>query len=226
MIDFKSKILIKSKNAVGTEIASELSGNICAITRRDFSSETLENNVPVLIDNTTGDMDEASESFILSGKTNARIFVLTSDAEPLISDKNGILFISDRLGTENICVLLRYFLNAGNARKQAEKITSKVLLNMGFQAHLKGYRYLIEIISAVTENPELIYSFTHKLYPMIAEKHNVTPLSVERSVRHSIELTYDSNYPKFKEFFGYPLPKPTNTEFISFCAEKIRMELF
>ncbi|MDE6102711.1 MAG: hypothetical protein K2F73_07030, partial [Ruminococcus sp.] len=78
MIDFKSKMLIKSQNAVGTEIASELSGSICAITRHNFSSEMLENNNAVLIDNTTGDMDEASESLILSGKTDAKIFVLTS----------------------------------------------------------------------------------------------------------------------------------------------------
>lgn len=226
MIDLKSKMLIRSQNAVGAEIASELSGSICAITRRDFSSEMLENNNAVLIDNTAGDMDEAFESLILSGKTDSKIFVLTSYAEPLISDKNGVLFISDKLGIENICVLLRYFLNIGSFRKQTEKAVSRVLLHMGFQANLRGYRYLIEIVSAVVENPELIYSFTHKLYPMIAVKHNVTPLSVERSVRHSIELTYDRNYPKFKEFFSYPLPKPTNTEFISFCAEKIRMELF
>lgn len=220
------KILIRSRNAIGTEIASELSGDICAVTRRDFSAEMLENNNAVLIDNTQNDMEESVETLILSGKTDARIFVLTSDAEPLFSDRNGVLFISDRLGTADICVLLRYFLNAGNFRKQAEKAISGVLLHMGFQANLRGYRYLIEIISAVVENQELIYSFTHELYPMIAEKYDVTPLSVERSVRHSIELTYDRNYQKFKQFFGYPLQKPTNTEFISFCAEKIRMELF
>ncbi|MDE5772664.1 MAG: sporulation initiation factor Spo0A C-terminal domain-containing protein [Ruminococcus sp.] len=226
MTDFKSKMLIRSRNAVGTEIASELSGSICAVTRHDFSSEMLESNNVVLIDNTAGDMDDASESLILSGKTNARIFVLTSDTEPLISDKNGVLFISNRLGTENICVLLRYFLNVENARKQAEKAASQMLLNIGFQAQLRGYRYIIEIIPEVIGNPELVYSFTHILYPMTAAKHNVTPLSVERSIRHSIDLTYDRYYTKFREFFGYALPKPTNTEFISFCAEKIRMELF
>ena len=226
MTDFKSKMFIRSRNAVGTKIASELSGSICAVTRHDFSSEMLEGNNVVLIDNTAGDMNEASESLILSGKTDTRIFVLTGDTEPLISNKNGDLFISNRLGTENICVLLRYFLNVGNARKQAEKAASRVLLHMGFQAHLRGYRYIIEIISTVIENPELVYSFTHKLYLMTAAKHNVTPLSVECSIRHSIDLTYDRYYTKFREFFGYALPKPTNTEFISFCAEKIRMELF
>ncbi len=225
-MDLKTKMFIRSQNAVGTEIASELSGDICAVTRRNLSPEILEKNNAVLIDNTTDDMDEALESFILSGKTSAKIFVLTSDNEPFISDKNGVLFISKSLGTENICGLVRYCLNVGNPRKQAEKAVSKVLLNMGFQANLKGYRYSVESILLIVENPELAYSFNNGLYPMVAERHGVTQLSVERALRTSIELAYDRNYRKFEEFFGYPLQKPTNTEFISFCAEKIRMELF
>ena len=100
-----------------------------------------------------------------------------------------MLFISKSLGTENICELIRYCLNVGNPCKQAEKAASNVLLHMGFQANLKGYRYIIEIISAVIENPELIYSFIQKLYPIVAKKHGVTPISVEQLVRHSIELT-------------------------------------
>lgn len=219
------KILISSRNAVGTEIASELSGDICAVTRRDFSAGMTEKSDAVLIDNTRNDMEESVETFVLSGKNDAKIFVLTDSAEPFVSDKNGVLFISERLGTESICGIIRYCMNSENTQKTIEKSAAKMLLNLGFPANLKGYRYLIETISAVTENRELIYSFNHELYPMIAEKHNVTPLSVERSVRHSIELTYDRNYRKFTEFFGYPLQKPTNTEFISFCAEKIRIEL-
>ncbi|MDE7138396.1 MAG: sporulation initiation factor Spo0A C-terminal domain-containing protein, partial [Ruminococcus sp.] len=66
----------------------------------------------------------------------------------------------------------------------------------------------------------------HELYPIIAEKHNVTSLSVERATRNSIELAYDRNHRKFEELFGYKLLKPTNTEFVAFCAEKIRLELF
>ncbi len=226
MMDLKTKMFIRSQNAVGTEIASELSGDIYAVTRRNFSAEMLEENNAVLIDNTKEDMDEALESLILSGKTGSKIFILTSDAEPLISDKNGVLLISEKLGTENICRLIRYCLDAGNLRKRAEKAVSKVLLYMGFQANLKGYRYSVESILLIAENPELAYSFNNRLYPLVAEKHSVTPLSVERALRTSIESAYDRNYRKFEEFFGYPLQKPVNTEFISFCAEKIRLELF
>lgn len=224
-MDFKSKMFIRSQNAVGTEIASELSGDLYAVTRRNLSVEMLEENNAVLIDNTSDDMDEAFETLILNRKTSAKTFILVNDAEPLISDKNGVLFVSEKLGTDNICELIRYCLDTGNLRKQAEKAVSKILLYMGFQANLKGYRYSVESILLIVENPELTYSFNSRLYPLVAEKHGVTPLSVERALRTSIESAYDRNYRKFEEFFGYPLQKPVNTEFISFCAEKIRLEL-
>lgn len=220
------KMLIGSQNAVGTEIASGLSGTgIYAVTRRNFTPEMLETNNVVLIDNTKEDMDEALESLILSGKTSARIFVLTGDAEPLISDKNGVLFMSEKLGTESICGLVRYCLDVENSRKQAEKAVSKTLLNIGFQANLRGYRYLNDAVLLIIESPDSNYDFNHKIYPVIAKNHGVNPDSVERAVRNAIELTYDRNRRKIEEFFGYAIPKPTNTEFISFCAEKIRLEL-
>lgn len=219
------KMLIKSKNAIGTEIASELSGNICAITRRDFSAEMFEKSNAVLIDNTKNDMDESLETLILSEKNDARIFVLTDRTESLVHNRNGVLFISEKLGTENICELICYCMDTGNTHRIVEKTTAKMLLNLGFQVNFKGYRYLIDAILMISENPELVYKFNNTLYPAISEIHDVTPLSVERSIRHSIELTYDRNYRKFEEFFGYKLQKPTNTEFISFCAEKIRLEL-
>lgn len=225
-MDFKPKMLIGSHSIIGTKIAAELSGTgIYTTTRQNFSAEMLGKNNTVLIDNTAEDMDEAFESLILSSRTTERIFILTSDTEPLISDKNGVLFISEKLGTESICGLIRYCLNVGNSRKQAEKAASKILLHIGFQANLRGYRYLIETIPMIVENPELIYSFNHNLYPAIAGIHGMTPSSVERAVRNSIELAYDRNRRKFEEFFGYSVQKPTNTEFISFCAEKIRIEL-
>ena len=163
-MNLKSKMFIGSQSVVGAKIADRLSeAGIYTVARKEFSAEMLEKNSAVLIDNTADDIDEAMESLILNGSANAKIFVLTSDANPLISDKNGVLFISEKLGTENICVLLGYFFDAENFRRKTEKAASKVLLNMGFQANLKGYRYLIE-------NLELIYSFMHELYPVITEK--------------------------------------------------------
>ncbi len=227
MLNIKTKMFIGSQSVVGAKIADRLSeAGVYTITRKEFSAEMLEKSGAVLIDNTGDDIDEATERLILNGSEKVRTFVLTSDESPLISDKNGVMFISEKLGTENICGLLGYFFDAGNFRRKTEKAASKILMNIGFQVNLKGYRYLIAMILTIVENPELIYSFTHEIYPMIAEKYGVTALSVERATRNSIELAYDRNYQKFEELFGYKLQKPTNTEFVSFCAEKIRLELF
>lgn len=223
----KLKMLIESQNAVGTEIASELSANgIYAVTRHDFSVGMLEKNDAVLIDNTGNDIDESLETSVLSGKMGIKTFILTSDVKPLIYVRNGVLFISQNLGTESIGELIRYCLGVGNPHRQTEKCVSKVLMELGVQTNLKGYRYLTEAVLLNVVNPELSYNFNHGVYPVIAKNHGTTPASVERAVRNSIELAYDRNYRKFEEFFGYPLQKPTNTEFISFCAEKIRLELF
>jgi len=227
MIDFKPKMLIESRNIIGTKIASELSETgIYAVTCQSFSREILRKSNALLIDTTTKDMDEALETLILSEKSCSRIFVLTSETEPMIFEKSGVLFISETLGTESICELIRYCLNNRNTQKQAEKYISKMLLYIGFQPNLRGYRYLIESVLLIVENPELAYNFNQKLYLIIAGMHNVMPLSVERSIRHAIDLAYDRNYQNFKEFFGYSIPKPTNTEFITFCSEKVRIELF
>lgn len=224
-MDFKSKILIKSQNAVGTEIASELSGNLYAVVCRTLTAEKLEESSAVLIDNTSEDMDEYLESLILSGKMGRKTFVLTNDTEPLISDTNGTLFISAKLGTENICRFICHSLNIEAPRKQTEKVVSGLLLSIGFHANLKGYRYIAEAVTLVIENSDFAYCFNKKLYPLIAKKYGVTPENIERAIRTSIEVAYDRNYDKFERFFGYTLQKPTNTEFILFCAEKIRIEL-
>lgn len=226
MIDFKHEIIIESQNIIGTKIAAELAkSGIYAVTRPNVSEKTLEKNAAFIIDNTADNMEESVETLILSGKTGKKVLVLTGEDEPLIVNKNGILFVSEKLGTENICQLAEYCLNAENPRKQAEKAVFGMLVRMGFQTSHKGYRYLNEIIPAVSENPGLIYDFAYKLYRTVAEKYGVTPSSVERSVRHSIETAYYLNRRKFEEFFDCQFQKPTNAEFISFCAEKIRMDL-
>ncbi|MCM1506571.1 MAG: sporulation initiation factor Spo0A C-terminal domain-containing protein [Ruminococcus flavefaciens] len=222
-----SKMLIESKSIIGTKIADRLSEKgIYAVAQPSFSTEEVENNNAILIDNTNGDMSESLETLILSGKSSVDTFVLTNNSEQMISDKNGVLFISQKIDTESICDIIHYCVKGGNLQKQIEKTIAKMLLYMGFQANHKGYRYTVESILLILDNPEFAYGFNYKLYPVIAKKHNVTPLSVERALRTAISSAYDRNYRKFEEFFEYKLQKPTNTEFVSFCTEQVRLKFF
>ncbi|MDE6502265.1 MAG: sporulation initiation factor Spo0A C-terminal domain-containing protein [Ruminococcus sp.] len=225
MIILSNKVLIKSQNVICNKIASELSKNLYAVVRSNLSAETLATNNAVIIDTTTEDMDESLEALILSGNPNVKAFVLTSEEELTIYTKNGVLFISEKLGVTNICNLIRHCLDMENYKKQVEKATAKALLYMGFHAHFRGYRYTIDTVYLVIEHPEYINNFKNNIYPRIAEMYGVSSESVERAIRGSIDTAFDKYMNRFEEFFGNAVYKPPITEFITFCAEKIKLEV-
>ena len=59
---------------------------------------------------------------------------------------------------------ITYFKRKHKCKRKTEKAMSKVLLNMDFQVNLKGYRYLIEMISAIVGNPELTEKIWLRLF--------------------------------------------------------------
>ena len=100
-----------------------------------------------------------------------------------------------------------------------------VIFNMGIPSHSKGYEYLVEAICLVSENPDLIYHITKQLYPQIGEKFSTTANSVERAIRHSIELAWKNDKLQnanrvIRSVVFTPQHKPTNGEFISIVVKK------
>ncbi|MDE5771381.1 MAG: sporulation initiation factor Spo0A C-terminal domain-containing protein [Ruminococcus sp.] len=225
MINFNNKVLIGSQSTMGTKIANELSKfGIYTSTRQSFSEETLRKHNAVLIDNTAEDMDEIIETVVSNPTLNVRTFVLTKETEQSIYDKNGVLFISESLETESICELIRHCVEEVNTHKRLEIAASKMLLYYGVQPNLKGYRYLVESVTMVAENPDFAFDINKMLYPAIAEIHGVKIASVERAIRTAIEAAYArTKAEKFEELFNYSTTKPWNSEFIAVVAEKIRI---
>ncbi|MBP5678577.1 MAG: sporulation transcription factor Spo0A [Bacilli bacterium] len=106
---------------------------------------------------------------------------------------------------------------------------TKVLHELGIPSHMKGYLYLKEGIEKIYENPELAKEITKKLYPMIAKKYHSSTIRVERSIRHAIEVGWNrANWDFTEEVFGYSIDsekaKPTNREYMTTIAEKIKMD--
>lgn len=67
------------------------------------------------------------------------------------------------------------------------------------------------------------------LYPTIAKKYNKTPSSVERAIRHAIEVAWSRGEINIlQEIFGNSISqnkiKPTNSEFIAVLSDKMRLE--
>jgi two-component system response regulator (stage 0 sporulation protein A) len=70
---------------------------------------------------------------------------------------------------------------------------------------------------------------TKLLYPSIAKKYKTTSSSVERAIRHAIEVAWSrGQIDVINDMFGYTISagkgKPTNSEFIALIADKLRIE--
>ena len=109
-----------------------------------------------------------------------------------------------------------------------EHLITKSLLALGVPAQLNGYQYLREAIAMVVTNPKGVTAITRQLYPVIAERHNVSNASVERAIRHAIEVSWTrGSVEAIDKMFGYTVNqdkgKPTNSEYIAMVADHIRM---
>lgn len=110
-----------------------------------------------------------------------------------------------------------------------EYTVTAMMQRLGIPANLQGYQYLREAILAVYVQPQLTYSVTKKLYPLVANHFETTPSRVERSIRHAIDLAWErgaGEQPPL-EYLGIPLPvfrkKPTNSELIALIADQLRV---
>lgn len=110
-----------------------------------------------------------------------------------------------------------------------ESDVTKMIRSIGIPAHIKGYQYIREGIILSIKDPESLNYITKYLYPAIAKKYHTTTSSVERAIRHAIEVAWNrGKLDTMEELFGYSVNsgkgKPTNSEFIALIADKFRLE--
>ncbi len=113
---------------------------------------------------------------------------------------------------------------------ELERYITKIMLEVGVPAHLKGYHYLREAIMISGKDMETVSSVTKLLYPEIAKRHKTTDQKVERAIRNAIEVSWGrGNMDTFEELFGYSAQegrnRPTNSEYIARIADKVRLDL-
>ncbi len=106
---------------------------------------------------------------------------------------------------------------------------TSILHEIGIPAHIKGYQYLCDAIAFAVEDHDAIDRVTKILYPRIARKYSASSCSVERAIRHAIEIAWDrGDLDTLQRFFGYTVSntkgKPTNSEFIALISEKLRLQ--
>lgn len=113
---------------------------------------------------------------------------------------------------------------------ELEKYITRIMLDIGVPAHLKGYHYLRDAILMSGRDMEVVSSVTKLLYPVIARHFKTTDQKVERAIRNAIEVSWArGNVDTFQELFGYSIEsgknRPTNSEYIARIADKIRLDI-
>lgn len=110
-----------------------------------------------------------------------------------------------------------------------EADVTSIIREIGIPAHIKGYQYIREAIIMTVNDMSMLNFITKLLYPSIAKKYKTTSSSVERAIRHAIEVAWNrGKIEVLEEMFGYTVSagkgKPTNSEFIALIADKLRLE--
>ncbi|MBQ1503969.1 MAG: sporulation transcription factor Spo0A [Oscillospiraceae bacterium] len=116
-----------------------------------------------------------------------------------------------------------------NAADLEVRVT-KMIHEVGVPAHIKGYQYLRDAIMMTVDDMNVINAITKVLYPTVARHYSTTSSRVERAIRHAIEVAWDrGDVEVLQKVFGYTVSqtkgKPTNSEFISMLADRLRLEL-
>lgn len=106
---------------------------------------------------------------------------------------------------------------------------SFLVRNLGVPAHIKGCRYMKFAILMAMEDSNRVNYITKLLYPEIAKKCNTTTGSVERAIRHAIDIIWiRGNKELLGEIFGTfameGQERPTNSKFIAAVADWMRLE--
>ncbi len=117
-------------------------------------------------------------------------------------------------------------LNYRENRSDIESVVTSLLLRFGVPANIKGYTYMRTGIINVVKDNTLLDSITQKLYPSIAAVHNTTVSSVERSIRHAINIIWtrasiDDIVAFFECDYYAHSERPSGSEFIALAADKI-----
>ena len=110
-----------------------------------------------------------------------------------------------------------------------ENDVTEIIREIGIPAHIKGYQYIREGIMMAVNDMNMLNYITKLLYPSIAKKYKTTSSSVERAIRHAIEVAWSrGKLDTLDELFGYTVSngkgKPTNSEFIALIADTIQLE--
>lgn len=237
------KVLVCDDTASnGVRIASELSRlGLFAYTRKnegDIILHSILTDKPdvVIADLSLNGTDAVSVmnsvQKILSQYPAFIIFseINNSFVERQVLENGAAYFLVKPFSTEKLLSIIKSVVHVetGNCG-DVELMVTELIQKLGVPANVRGYGYIRTAILECVDNREYLNGITKLLYPKVAAAHNTTPSRVERAIRHAIDTAWqrgDRNV--IYSFFGYRADlfnRPTNSEFISLAADKIRLSM-
>jgi len=155
------------------------------------------------------------------------------DSERAYEEYKGVNFVSETV-TKFVDVLLdeREYLRDKLSYYQKFDLETEITITLhelGVPAHIKGYFYLRESIDKIYREIGLMGSITKTVYPDIAKKYKTTSSRVEKAIRYAIEIAWNrGNAYTISKIFGHTIgmnkSKPTNSEFITMIADRLRLQ--
>lgn len=103
-------------------------------------------------------------------------------------------------------------------KKTETHIIQNLLLEIGIPTTLLGFLYLVYAIELIITDYEYVVRTSKLLYVEIAEKYNTEPCSVERCIRHAINVAFATGNNKCvtQIFINEAYEKaPTPSQFLS-----------
>lgn len=110
-------------------------------------------------------------------------------------------------------------------KEEVNQIVANFIYEMGIPIGMRGYQYLQEAVCLFLENDKIDWPEVNQtLFRTIAEKHQMTPISIEDRLRYTIKMLLKKGNPeKLKEIFGESSEKKLNQkERIVLISEYIR----
>lgn len=105
---------------------------------------------------------------------------------------------------------------------------TKLMLELGVPAHLKGYHYIRTAVLMTAEDMELVTSITKLLYPDVAREYQTSAQKVERAIRNAIEVSWlRGSVDAIEKIFVFSADqgkgRPTNSEYIARLADEVQL---
>ncbi len=134
---------------------------------------------------------------------------------------------------KSICLYFRT-QKRGNMTNKTQKLcnltTSNHFLNrklktLGIGEDYKAYYYLINIMDEMINNEMQVRSFSRQMYPLIAKKLEIREWTIERDIRHIINVLWDYKLKNKLSMFWGKVERPSCCQFIYIIKDYIVQDI-